>query len=173
MPIGTVDNDSARKSIVRACSGRSTPGVLMANRAKQHQHRHFKTLILLVISMTVGTFFLFWVDKVTPAHRRQTLQSLSAGSVGSWRDIAIRQSASQIQAGFFHFRIDESGRLYRRTKIWDAGPRDPRANGTIQIVLTRGPSGPASSAQQLTLRRLLDDLGRRHNIPVSRIQPDR
>ena len=133
----------------------------MAATATRHQHRHFKTLILLVIAMTVGTFFLFWVDRLTP---------LTARTATPWREIAIRSAGVSGDWGFYHIRIDESGDLYE-TNAWQTGPRDPRAGGTIHVVLTRqDPRRTAPHAQAAALARVLEQLRGKYRIPQRHVR---
>ncbi|MFQ5425439.1 MAG: N-acetylmuramoyl-L-alanine amidase [Phycisphaerae bacterium] len=133
----------------------------MAADAARHQNRHFKTLILLVIAMTVGTFFLFWVDRLTP---------LTARTATPWREIAIRSAGVSGGWGFYHIRIDEAGDLYE-TNAWQTGPRDPRANGTIHVVLTRrDPRRTAPHAQAVALARVLEQLRGKYRIPQRQVR---
>lgn len=146
----------------------------MKARANRHQHRHFKTLILLVVSMTAGTFFLFWVDKITPANRRQVLRGRSAKNTASWSDITVRQERSAADAGFFHLQIDDSGRVFRKTDAWAAGPDDARSKGAIHVILTRrDPRVAPAQTQQNALRRVIQRLRSRFRIAESRIRPIR
>jgi len=140
----------------------------MASQSIKHSNRHFKTLILLVVSMTAGAFLLFWIDKHTPTHRPRTLRGLTASK--PWTDVAIRSAASAQGVGLFHFRIDADGNWYQ-SSAWKNGLRDPASEGTIHILLTRdgGRSGSAQS-QQLGLRRLVDQLQREHRIDSEHVR---
>ena len=137
----------------------------MASQSIKHSNRHFKTLILLVVSMTAGAFLLFWIDKHTPTHRPRTLRGLTASK--PWTDVAIRSAASAQGVGLFHFRIDADGNWYQ-SSAWKNGLRDPANEGTIHILLTRD-GGGSPEAQQLALRRLVDQIQREHRIDTDHI----
>src|SRR4051812_46428477 len=100
----------------------------------RHQHRHFKTLILLVVSMTAGAFLLFWIDHLAPSQRPRTLRGMSAAG-GAWGRVAVRTQDSADDPGFFHFRIDEGGQLYQ-SNFWTAGYQHPDSEGVIHIVVS-------------------------------------
>lgn len=139
----------------------------MASDTRRHQHRHFKTLILLVITMTVGTFFLFWADKLSPGQNRQILRALAAPR---WTGISVRAVNPGTDAGFCHFRIDEAGRLYQ-TRAWREEREDPRSAGTIRVVLTRpGVNSAATPAQAGTLRQVIHELRGKYSIAENRIR---
>lgn len=135
------------------------------------KNRHYKTLILLVICMTVGAFFLFWLGQVTPV----TPLRGKAKSAASWKQIMVRTAslADSGDKGFFHLRIDENGRLYQ-TNAWKAGAADPRRQGTIQVLLTVArPNESINAAQEKTLVHLISDLRREHNISVDKVLLDK
>jgi hypothetical protein len=94
----------------------------------RHQHRHFKTLIVLVLAMTGGTFLLFGIARMSP------VTPLRA-SAGPWNQIVVRTEGPQSDRGFFHYRIDESGRLFQ-SYAWKAGQHDRSNPGTIHVLLT-------------------------------------
>lgn len=131
--------------------------------AHRHQHRHFKTLIVLVLAMTGGTFLLFWIAQITP------ITPLRA-SVNNWTHISVRAAEGRSTAGFYHYRIDEVGRLFRN-QSWNAETGDDRPGKTIVVVLTC-PNGDqrVSSAQAGTLTHLLSELRHRHGIPADRVR---
>lgn len=132
-----------------------------------HKHRHYKTLILLVVSMTVGAFFLFWLGQMAPV---TPLRGKAAVS-DKWGRVVVRTAAStQADAGFFHYRIDEAGQLYQ-TAAWKNSMHDPRHADAIQIVVSL-PSGDAgiSRTQEKSLARLVSELRRKFSIPADQIR---
>ncbi|MBI5764040.1 MAG: N-acetylmuramoyl-L-alanine amidase [Planctomycetes bacterium] len=135
-----------------------------------NKNRHFKTLILLVVSMTVGAFFLFWLGQMTPV----TPLSARAKSAAPFKEIAVRTGMAETRdKSFFHLRIDEEGRLFQTT-AWKAKAHDPRRLGTIQIVLTVSEQDEGiSAAQQKCLARLLADLRKDFAIASSNIRLDK
>jgi hypothetical protein len=143
----------------------------MAAPSVRNQHRHFKTLILLVVSMTVGTVFLYWIDEVSPSHRKSAFQRLAAASASPWNSIDVRTENADDGNGF-HFHIDPSGRLFR-SRLWSPDEATANSNGVIQILVTPGPRsrGEISRTQQDTLARLIDQLSREYRIPPERIRP--
>lgn len=137
----------------------------MAADSTRHQNRHYKTLILLVLSMTGGTFLLLWLAQFSPV---TPLRGRTAGP-GTWTEIAVRAESSANAAGFYHLRIDGEGRLFR-SDAWryqSAHPDDP---SMIHILLsaTRADGRPLP-AQQQTLSRVLAQLGRDYKIPSERV----
>jgi hypothetical protein len=134
-----------------------------------HRHRHFKTLMLLVVCMTVGAFFLFWLGQMTPVTplRAKTL------AAADWKQIAVRTAAPDAApAGFFHLRIDEQGRLFQ-TNAWKAASHDPQRESEIQIVLTMKDNNTGiSPAQERTLSRLIAGLRRDYAIAAEKIRLD-
>ena len=141
----------------------------MAAAPCKHKHRHLKTLILLVVSMTGGAFLLFWVDQNTPTHRPRTLRGLVPSS--GWTDVAVRTVPAAGEHGFFHFRIASDGQWYQ-SSAWTQGQRDPKAQSTIHVVLTK-PAGASrvSDAQQSALRKLVEQLRRQYQIAPDHIRP--
>ncbi len=129
----------------------------MAASKSRHQHRHYKTLIALVLSMTGGTFFLLWVGRLSPV----TPLLGQVASAQRWNDIAVRAEDDRNPRGFFHLRIDESGMLYQ-SSAWKNGQPDPDHPETIHVLLTS--SGGVTPAQTQTLSRTIADLCRRHGI---------
>ncbi|HPF39633.1 MAG TPA: N-acetylmuramoyl-L-alanine amidase [Phycisphaerae bacterium] len=98
-------------------------------RTKPQQNRHYKTLIVLVCSMTIGTFVLYGMAQISPAI---PLQSRAATH---WNSISIRKVVQDAPRGFFHFRIDHEGRIFQ-SRAWDAGQFDRSNPGAIQVLLT-------------------------------------
>jgi len=129
-----------------------------------HKHRHYKTLVLLVLSMTFGTIFLFWIGNLSPV---TPLRGTHVASV--WTDIAVRPVSPEQARGLYHLRIDEQGRVFRM-QDWDSAWQARRSNGTIQIVLNvPGADRTISTAQRRALARLLADLSRRFQISDQRV----
>ena len=141
----------------------------MAAATCKHKHRHFKTLILLVVSMTGGAFLLFWVDQNTPTHRPRTLRGLVPSS--GWTDVAVRTVPAAGEHGFFHFRIAADGQSYQ-SSAWTQGRRDPASESTIHVVLTKADgANRVSDAQQSALRALVEQLRRRYQISPDHVRP--
>lgn len=141
----------------------------MAAGKSRHQHRHYKTLIALVVSMTGGTFFLLWVGRLSPVTplRGQVL------ATPRWTEIAVRAESDHNPRGFFHLRIDEAGRLFQ-SSAWKIGQPDPDHPESIHLLLTSAEEG-ATAAQRQTLSRTIADLRQQHGIPssgVSVISPE-
>ncbi len=127
----------------------------MRARTVRHQHRHFKTLIVLVLSMTGSTLLLFWVGGLAPV----TPLRGKTPDPRVWRRLAVR--AEQIPpatAGFFHFRISRTGELVP-SRNWQMGQEDPRTPGTIQILLAcRSPEKLLGPSQAKVLADLISRL---------------
>jgi hypothetical protein len=129
----------------------------------RHQHRHFKTLIVLVLAMTGGTLFLFWLGKLSPATPLRAT---------TWNQILVRAHDSGTDRGFFHFRIDPQGQLYQ-SEAWQARQRASRGDGAIRIVVTRNSTEPRITQEQtMALSRLVADLSRRFRIASDRVHVD-
>lgn len=131
-----------------------------------HKHRHYKTLILLVVSMTLGAFFLFWLGQMAPV----TPLRGKAAAAPNWSRITVRTAAKQGDFGFFHYRIDEAGHLFQ-TAAWKNSMQNPRQQGAIEIVV----NVPASDAgisrgQEKALGRLVSDLRRKFAISADQIR---
>lgn len=140
---------------------------MAATRAKKQQHRHYKTLIVLVASMTVGTFMLYSLaqisPKVTPLHSR---------TPGHWNRISIRALTTEAQRGFFHFRIDTDGRLFQ-SRAWDTGQFDRGTPGTVHVLLTcKRNDLRVSSNQAETLSRIISQLRRELSIEAENVTVD-
>lgn len=138
----------------------------MSSVAISHKHRHYKTLILLVVSMTAGTIFLFWLGNLSP------VTPLRAGTrvAPRWTNIAVRPVQAGQEAGAFHLRIDDRGRTFQMQR-WDEAWQAHRARGEIQIVLNlREGATSLTKPQRGALSRLLADLGRRHGISDQQVR---
>ena len=140
---------------------------LMQASALAHKHRHYKTLILLVVCMTAGAFFLFWLGQMAPV----TPLRGKLGTPPNWNRIAVRTAPlGRDEPGFFHYRIDESGQLYQ-TSAWKNNMQDPRQQGAIEIVLTVNESDAGiSRAQEKSLTRLLSNLRRKFAISADQVR---
>ena len=137
----------------------------MAAASTRHQHRHFKTLIMLVLAMTGGAVSLFYLAQASPV----TPLSGRSASPSSWNAIAIRTASSDEDRGFYHFRIDESGRVFQ-SGAWQRSRSHPDTPGAVHILVTTDrPGQRVSPAQAATLSRTLNDLQSRLAIPDSRV----
>ncbi|RIK64257.1 MAG: hypothetical protein DCC65_14670 [Planctomycetota bacterium] len=131
----------------------------------RHQHRHYKTLILLVLSMTGGTFLLLWLAQFSPV---TPLRGRSAGAT-DWREIEVRAESTAAAAGFYHLRIDANGRLFR-SDAWKYQQAHPEQPGVIAVLLSSTHSnGRPTPAQQQTLSRVLAELGQRYSIDAQEV----
>ena len=141
----------------------------MPARIASHSHRHFKTLIVLVFSMTGATFSLFWLANLSPVTplRARPIQTLN------WHSISVHAEKPGDARGFFHFRIDEAGKLYQ-TSAWKAGQPSANLPGAIHILLSadNGLAKP-TTAQTASLSRTISELRRRYSIGESRVHVDR
>jgi len=132
------------------------------------QQRHFKTLIALVLAMTGGTFLLFGVAKLTPVMHVAPLRA-DARPAKTWTQVVVRSAAADSPKGFFHWRIDEVGRLYQ-TDAWANG-QDPSGDGSIQVLIsTSVPGGEVTPKQSRQLTRLLADLQGQFGISKDRVR---
>ncbi len=144
--------------------------VAMQANSVANKNRHFKTLILLVVSMTFGAFFLFWLGQMTPV----TPLTARAKTSATFKDIAVRTTLAEARdKSFFHLRIDEQGRLFQTT-AWKAKAHDPRRLGTIEVVLTLPDRDEGITAvQEKSLAKLLADLRKDFAIPTDNIRLDK
>lgn len=135
-----------------------------------HKHRHFKTLILLVVSMTAGAFFLFWLGQLTPVTPLRGKPRAEA----SWNKISVRTASPRaFEKGFFHLRIDESGRLFQ-TSAWKTRSPEPRQAGAIQIVLNVADSATGiNTAQVKALAKLIGELRKQFGISADQVRLDK
>jgi len=130
-----------------------------------HQHRHFKTLIVLVLAMTGGTILLYWIAQIAPI---TPLRGTAAAS-GPWTRIAVRAQVAGTPHGFFHYRIDQTGRLFQ-SYAWLSGQHSRRSPDAIHILLTCPDRDlRISPAQARELSRLISKLRREHGIPQTRV----
>ncbi|MBN2560968.1 MAG: N-acetylmuramoyl-L-alanine amidase [Phycisphaerae bacterium] len=146
----------------------------MPSTSARHQHRHYKTLIVLVLSMTSGTFLLFWVGKLSPVTPLTSLRGRTSAPVAPaakvWNEIAVRTQDADRPRGFFHYRIAETGRLFQ-SSAWKQATHDPHSAGTIQILITcKSPDVRLTTAQTRTLTRLIGDLRATHGIPKDHVR---
>lgn len=140
-------------------------GGLMAAIQARHQHRHFKTLIVLVLAMTGGTFLLFTIAQFSP------VTPLRA-SAGPWNQIVVRTEGPQTDRGFFHYRIDDSGRLFQ-SYAWKAGQHDRSSPGAIHVLLTcTDHKMQVTGAQARTLSVILQQLQQQFAVSSDAISVD-
>jgi len=140
---------------------------MAGTRAKQQQHRHYKTLIVLVASMTAGTLMLYSLAQLSPR-----VTPLSSRTPGQWNRISIRALTSDAPRGFFHFRIDADGRLFQ-SRAWDAGQYERGTPGTVHVLLTCQRSDRrVTSSQADTLSRIISQLRRELSIESDNVTVD-
>lgn len=141
----------------------------MAVSTARHQHRHFKTLILLVLSMTGGTFLLFWIGGLAPV----TPLRGERPTAKVWTRMAVRAEDARRSPGFFHFRIDGDGRRFQ-SNDWKAGREDTRNPGTIEVLVSSDlPQARLTPVQTKALARLIADLRGEFGIPKDRVRVGR
>ncbi|HWL95199.1 MAG TPA: hypothetical protein VNT79_16890, partial [Phycisphaerae bacterium] len=137
----------------------------MSAHAIRNQYRHYRTLIVLVLAMTVGTSMLFWLARFSPI----TPLRSTASTTRAWTQISVRAESSGARAGFFHYRIDETGRLFE-SYAWQAGQSERSAPKTVQILLTcSAPEAPVNADQAKTLAHVISSLQKRFEIAGDRI----
>jgi hypothetical protein len=131
-----------------------------------HKNRHYKTLIVLVVSMTFGTLFLFWLGKLAPV---TPLRATSR----AWHQISVRSVVQGESDGFYHVKINGDGQVVP-SQASLRGQTNPLGDpDTIQIVLqTTGSEGVLSVAQTKALSKLIADLCRKHGIASNRVFAD-
>ncbi len=137
----------------------------MAIAASHSHHRHYRTLIALVVSMTGGTLLLYWMAQLSPV----TPLRGRAGGGRTWSQIAVRALPEQLPTGFYHYRIDASGRLFA-SQAWEAGLPGRNAPGTVHVLLSCRDAGlRVTPSQTRTLSRVLGYLRETHAIPLDQI----
>lgn len=137
----------------------------MSASAVRHQYRHYRTLIVLVLAMTAGTVLLFWLARFSPV----TPLRSTASSGRTWSQISVRAECVASSHGFFHYRIDENGRLFQ-SHAWQVGQAERSSPKTVQILLTCADrDAKISSAQTRMLSRLISQLCQEHGIPADRV----
>ena len=133
--------------------------------AVRHQHRHFKTLIALVVATTGGTFFLYGAAKLSPVTPLRA--NVSADKL--WTDIDVSEQLPGSATGFYHWRIDKSGRPASPSDAWNNN-QDPYGNGRIQLlVASPSKDGGITKRQAEQLDRLITELRGKYNIPKDRV----
>lgn len=141
----------------------------MPAKTVRHQHRHFKTLIVLVLSMTGGTYFLFWVGGLAPVTPLRGSTGLAVDAPSAWDRIQVQARPTGDREPFFHFRIDPTGRLLE-SRAWQAGQGSGRATGTIHILVSCSTTEARLTASQSSaLVRLIADLRGRYGIAKDRV----
>ena len=135
----------------------------MPANSSRHQFRHFKTLIVLVLAMTGGTIFLYWVGRLAP------VTPLRAKTPAAWSQILVRATDPQADQGFFHFRIDEQGHV-DESNAWAGQRYAANSEGTIHLVVScSAADGKLTTAQTNALTRTLTGLRKTFGIPTERI----
>ncbi len=138
----------------------------MAGVATRNQHRHYKTLIVLVLAMTIGAFVLFWAARLSPVIPLSATREARV----DWSRISVRAEALPVTRGFFHYRIDASGRLFE-SYAWKAGQSERNTPGTIHVLLTcTDESLQVSPEQARTLSQIISKLRQRHSVPADRVR---
>ncbi len=133
--------------------------------ASHSQHRHYRTLITLVVSMTGGTLLLYWMAQLSPV----TPLRSRAGGGRAWSQISVRALPDHLPTGFYHYRIDASGRLFE-SQAWEAGRSGRNAPGTVHVLLScRDAALRVTPPQTRTLTRILGYLRETHVIGLDQI----
>jgi hypothetical protein len=139
----------------------------MSASSAAHKNRHYKTLIVLVLSMTMGTLFLFWLGKFTP------VTPLRASTGRAWHQISVRSVVQGESDGFYHLKVNGDGQVVPSSAS-ERGQANPLGNpDTIQIVLrTSGPDSELSVAQTKALSKLIANLCKKHSIAANQVFAD-
>ncbi len=131
----------------------------------RNQYRHYRTLIALVLAMSAGTTILFWLARFSPV---TPLRSTAAGS-RQWTQISVRAETDDASRGFFHYRIDDGGRLYQ-SYAWKAGQDERSSPRTIHILLTcLHADAKVTERQAKTLSKVISQLRDEFEIPADRV----
>ncbi len=134
--------------------------------AKRNQHRHYKTLIVLVLAMTIGAFVLFWAARFSPITPLKGTREAAT----DWTRISVRAETPAADRGFFHYRIDAAGRLFQ-SYAWKAGQGERNTPGTIHVLLTCPDDRLEVSPEQAgTLSQIISKLRQRHGVPADRVR---
>jgi hypothetical protein len=129
----------------------------------RNQHRHLKTLIVLVLSMTGGTIFLYWVGRLTP------VTPLRAKASPAWNQIIVRPADPAHEDGFFHLKVDEKGRLVQ-SPAWLTQQPAEGGEGVIQLLVTSAAADDRiTPLQTKTLAQTITSLRRDYRIPADRV----
>ncbi len=136
-----------------------------ATASYSHHNRHFKTLIALVLAMTGGTLLLFWLGHLSPV----TPLRSQAAMPSVWTDITVRAQQTVSPRGFFHYRIDEAGRVFQ-SYAWKVGQHEKGVPGAVQILLTCPDRNVQLSPSQVAaLSHILSDLRSQFAIPTENV----
>jgi membrane protein implicated in regulation of membrane protease activity len=136
----------------------------MPANSPRHQFRHFKTLIVLVLAMTGGTIFLYWVGRLAP------VTPLRAKMPAAWSQIVVRAADSRADQGFFHLQIDEQGHV-NESSAWAGQRYAANSEGTIHVVVSSSTAdGKLTKVQTDALSRTLNGLRKNFGIPTDRIR---
>jgi hypothetical protein len=137
----------------------------MSASAVRHQYRHYRTLIVLVLAMTAAAMLLFWLGRFSPV----TPLRSTVASTKHWTQISVRAENSQSDRGFFHYRIDEAGKLFQ-SYAWKAGQYERSTPKTVHILLCCDePDAKVSDSQTKTLIRLISQVRTDFDIPADRV----
>lgn len=137
----------------------------MSAHSVRHQYRHYRTLIALVLAMTGGTMVLFWLGRFSPVTPLRSTAAMNR----PWTQISVRAEDGRGARGFFHYRIDETGRLFQ-SYAWKAGQPDRATPKTIHVLLSCGtPDAKVTDAQARTLTRVISQIRSEHDIAADRV----
>ncbi len=127
---------------------------------RQHQHRHYKTLIILVLAMTGGMLFLFWVAEMAPV----TPLRSQVPATEPWDRILVKAQDLSSPKGFCHIYIDEQGQPFK-SRAWEERREQPGNDGAIVVVVgCESAEGRLTNSQAKALSRIIADLRARHRI---------
>jgi hypothetical protein len=140
----------------------------MAKALARHQHREWKTLIVLVIAMAAMTCVLWVVASWSPI---TPLRGRSGGGLRPWTKISVCKTAAPVgNDNFYHFRIDETGRLYQ-SSAWNEGRCQQAHAGSVRIVLSHSDKRDiVTRSQQQTLSRTIARLCDAYGISADAIE---
>ena len=132
--------------------------------AARHQFRHYKTLIVLVVAMTGSTIFLYWLGRLAP------VTPLRAKTPAAWNQIVVRAVAPRADEGFYHFKIDQEGRV-SESAAWDRQRYAQNSEGAIHLLVACAASDSRlTPTQSKALTRTIDGLRRTYGIAADRIR---
>lgn len=133
---------------------------------RQHQHRHYKTLIVLVLAMTGGMLFLFWVAELAPVTPLRSQLPAAA----PWDRILVKAQDLSSPKGFCHFYIDEQGQPFK-SRAWEDKREEPGNDGAIVVIVgCESSDGRLTNPQATALSRVIADLRAQHRIRGDRVE---
>lgn len=137
----------------------------MPAHAVRNQYRHYRTLIVLVLAMTAGAMLLFWLGRFSPV----TPLRSTVASNKQWTQISVRAENNRSDRGFFHYRIDESGKLYQ-SYAWKAGQYERSTPKTVHVLLScSDPDAKVTNQQAKTLIGLISTIRSNFDIAADRV----